>query len=123
MTKPTPCAIEWVLVPAEDIEAAREFFGQVFGFTFSEYSSSFVPFQAANISGALSADHSPNPSGAMFSITVPNLEEWIALIRKHGCEIIKEPYSLGPGSGYCAAFKDPNGNHMEIYSRLIRPES
>ena len=30
--------------------------------------------------------------------------------------ILKEPYSLGPGSGFCAQFADPNGNVLEVYS-------
>jgi len=38
---------------------------------------------------------------------------------KYKCEILREPYELGPNAGYIAKFKDPNGNILELYSTSL----
>ena len=111
------CKIEWVTIPAEDLEAAKEFYSEVFGFRLTPFSETLVVFEAGNISGGLDQElRSCGDGGIGFSITVGSINECIEKLNKYSCEILREPYELGPNAGTIAKFKDPNGNILELYS-------
>ena len=119
MASTSPCSIEWITIPAPDMEAAKTFYADVFGFVFSAYSPTFVPFRARNVSGALDQSLSPSESGISFSVTVPSMEVAVVAIENSGGRMTKAPYSLGPNAGYCASFQDPNGNGLELYAKSL----
>jgi len=111
-----PCKIEWITIPSPNLEIAKSFYSNVFGFEITEHSDRFWIFKAANLSGGLDADQLTSPQGIGFSITVDDMKTVILAIKQHGGEITKSPYSLGQNAGYCAAFLDPNGNAIELFS-------
>jgi predicted enzyme related to lactoylglutathione lyase len=111
-----PCKIEWITIPAPDIDSAMSFYGNVFGFTISKFTDRFWIFKAGNISGGLDQDLKVNMQGIGFSVTVSDIDESLRAVVNNGGEILKNPYSLGPGAGYCAQIRDPNGNVLEMYS-------
>jgi predicted enzyme related to lactoylglutathione lyase len=115
MTK-TACKIEWITIPAPDLDKAKTFYSSVFGFTLSHFNERFVVFKAGNISGGLDQDLQPANAGIGFSITVENMAETLAQIVAYQGRVLQEPYSLGPGAGFCAQFQDPNGNRLELYA-------
>ena len=112
-----PCLIEWITVPAQNLDAAKLFYNRVFNFEITEYNDRFLVFKAGNISGGLDKDLEVNAKGIGFSITVTNITQTIQDIIENGGQIIEAAYSLGPGSGYCAKFTDPNGNVLELFSQ------
>lgn len=111
-----PCCIEWIVIPAPDIETARVFYGEVFGFTFREFSPTFLTFQAGNIRGALNAELSVAEGGVLFSITVGDMEEAVRRITGQGGAILSDRQSLGTDAGSWLRFRDPNGVELELYS-------
>ena len=111
------CRIEWITVPAPDLDATKIFYNRVFGFELSDYNDRFCVFKAGNISGGFDRDLVVNSKGIGFSITVPNITQTIQDIVENGGQILKAVYSLGPGSGFSAKFSDPNGNVLELYSQ------
>ena len=111
-----PYNIEWLVIPAPDIEKAKIFYNRVFGFEISEYSESFSVFKAGNISGGLDSDLLPSENSLSFSVTVDDIPAVLEKIEQYCGKIIKPKYSLGPNLGVCARFADPNGNILELYS-------
>ncbi len=111
-----PCKIEWLTIPAPDLHAAKTFYENVFNFTISQHSETFYIFKAANLSGGLDQQLTANSQGIGFSITVDDIEKTLTAITQNSGTLTKTPYSLSPGAGYCAQFKDPNGNRLELYS-------
>lgn len=111
----TPCCIEWIVLPAPDIEAARRFYGEVFRFTFREFTPTFVTFQAGNIRGALNAELSVADGGVLFSITVEDMADAIRRVEGAGGTVIGEPLPLGE-HGSWVAFRDPNGVALELFA-------
>ncbi|MBW6514992.1 MAG: VOC family protein [Candidatus Cloacimonetes bacterium] len=109
-------SIEWLVIPAPDIQKARIFYSNVFNFQLTEYNESFTLFKAGNISGALDSSLKPSINSLSFSITVDDILEVSDKILQYGGVIIKETYSLGGNLGVCAQFADPNGNILELYS-------
>jgi predicted enzyme related to lactoylglutathione lyase len=112
-----PCRIEWITVPAPDLDTAKIFYNRVFGFELSEYNDHFCVFKAGNIDGGFDKDLTVNSKGIGFSITVPNITQIIQALVENGGHVLKTVYSLGPGSGFSAKFSDPNGNVLELYSQ------
>jgi predicted enzyme related to lactoylglutathione lyase len=109
------CSIEWVVIPAPNLDLAKSFYAKVFRFEVSDYSETFAVFKAGNISGGLDSQLIPSHASTSFSITVKNIPEALKAIAKNGGKILKQKYSLGKKLGYCARFEDPNGNAYELY--------
>ena len=107
--------IEWIVIPAPNLGAAETFYREVFGFSMSPYSETYLVFKAGNLSGALDQDLVPSSNSLSFSLTVCGIDETLGRIVKQGGDIVRTKYELGPGGGTCAAFKDPNGNLLELY--------
>ena len=114
-----PCAIEWITIPAPNLEAAIAFYREVFGFTLEKFNERFWVFRAGNISGGLDLDLTVNGAGIGFSITVPDMNSAVRLIAEHGGTIAKQPYELAPGAGFSAKFTDPSGNLLELYAERM----
>lgn len=110
------CKIEWLTVPAPDLPAAKRFYESAFGFEVSVYSERFWVFKSGTLSGGLDADLAPCEQGIGFSITVSSIEEACDAVVTAGGTIVRKGYSLGENAGYCARFRDPNGNLLELYS-------
>ena len=110
------CSIDWLLIPAPDLEKARRFYAGVFNFEITDYSATFSVFKAANISGGLDSNLKPSVNNLSFSITVDDIPLILDKINKFAGAIIKGKYSLGNNLGFCAQFADPNGNILELYS-------
>lgn len=111
----TACPIEWLTIPAPDLEAAETFYAKVFGFSISAYSPSYKVFKAGNLSGGLDRDLAVAAGGIGFSVTVADMRQTLNLLGRYGGQLLKEPYSLGAGAGSCAMIADPNGNRLELY--------
>lgn len=110
------CSIEWLTIPAPNINKAKLFYQEVFGFQISDYSESFAVFRAANLSGGLDRDLIPSKNSISFSVTVNDIPGVLEKIERYGGEVIRSKYPLGSNLGYCARFSDPNGNILELYS-------
>ena len=109
------CAIEWLVIPAPDLELAKSFYANVFGFEISDYSDNYAVFKAVNISGGLDKQLVPSVAGTSFSITVQDISKTLKAITRNGGVVLRSKYPLGPKGGFCARFEDPNGNAYELY--------
>ncbi len=108
-------SIEWLLIPAPNLELAKSFYANVFRFEISDYGDTFAVFKAGNVSGGLDSDLVPSTVGTSFSITVEDIPKVLAVIVEHGGKVLRSKYALGSGAGFCARFEDPNGNAYELY--------
>jgi len=84
------CNIEWIVIPAPDLEKAGTFYNNVFGFTIREFSENFRVFEAGNLNGGLDNSLIPDKKGISFSITVQNIDDYLKNIVTHGGMIIRE---------------------------------
>ena len=112
----SPASIEYIISPAPDLQAAEIFYREVFGFSISPYSGTYLVFKAGNLSGALDQDLTPSANSLSYSLTVCDIDETLQLIREHGGDVVRVRYELGSGAGFCAKFKDPHGNILELYA-------
>ncbi|MBC8385529.1 MAG: VOC family protein [Candidatus Cloacimonetes bacterium] len=110
------CKIEWIEIPAPDLEKAKEFYSAIFGWKISEYSPDYLIFESGNMNGGMYKNRQPSDNGICFSITVQSIEETLNKIVKLGGQLVKEKYKIGKGLGFYASFSDPNGNVLELWA-------
>ena len=115
--KTNACKVEWFTIPSPDLKQAKSFYGEIFGWTFEEYSPTYIVFKTGNISGGLVQEHKPQEGGISVSITVDDITETLKHIQNAGGEIVVDKMEIAGGFGHCAVFKDPNGNQLELWSK------
>jgi predicted enzyme related to lactoylglutathione lyase len=108
-------SIEWLVIPAPNLELAKSFYANLFRFEISDFSDTFAVFKAGNISGGLDSQLVPSAVGTSFSITVEDIPQVLDPITQNGGKLLRPKHALGPNAGFCAKFEDPNGNAYELY--------
>ncbi len=108
--------IEWLTIPSPDIERAKAFYSTLFGWKITTFKPGFMVFDCGNLHGGLDASLKPCEQGIGFSITVDNIPAKLAEIEKAGGKAVQQITHIGEGMGYFAAFLDPNGNKIELWS-------
>ena len=110
------CKIEWFEIPAPDLKKAREFYSILFHWEIVDYSAEYLLFKSGNINGGLNGKRIPCENGFIFSITVDDISETLKNVDLAGGKVIEDKYNIGNNLGFSASFKDPNGNHIELWS-------
>jgi uncharacterized protein len=110
------CKIEWLEIPAADLERAAEFYSKLFGWEITAFSADYRVFKAGNLHGGLRKNLQSSEMGISFSITVQDISAVLSAIKAAGGEVQREKYLLGEDLGYSARFRDPNGNSIELWS-------
>ena len=109
--------INYVEFPANNLDATKEFFTTVFGWSFVDYGPEYTAFSDQGLDGGFfkSKLHASTQKGsALIVFYSNNLEQTLAKIEHAGGTIIK-PIFLFPG-GRRFHFSDPNGNEFAVWS-------
>ncbi len=110
-------------VQADDVERARRFYEEAFGWTFEPwgppdfYLIRTGPEGDRGLQGALQRRQEPlDGSGARgfeCTIGVGDLDDALGLIAKHGGKVVSAPYTI-EGVGRLAFFHDTEGNRVGL---------
>lgn len=109
--------IDYVEMPAADLDAARSFFGELFGWQFTEYGPDYMDFTDGRITGgfyrsSLSMDAATGSALVVFySETLEAIEERVGEL---GGTVSKAIFSFPGGRRF--HFRDPNGNEFAVWS-------
>jgi predicted enzyme related to lactoylglutathione lyase len=109
--------INYVELPAKDMEATKAFFTKVFGWEFTDYGPDYTAFANEGLDGGffksdLSA--STDTGSALIIFYSSNLEQTQSKIENAGGTIIKPIFSFPGGRRF--HFDDPNGNEFAVWS-------
>jgi len=110
--------INYVEFPAKNIEATKEFFSSVFGWSFVDYGPEYTAFSNEGLDGGFfkaPLNSSTNNGAALIVLYSNNLNKTQEKIEKSNGIIIKPTYSF-PG-GHRFHFTDPNGNELAVWSK------
>ena len=108
--------INYLELPATDLNAIRTFYGKVFGWEFTDWGSEYISFSGAGIDGGFRADGevSPQSPGPLVVLYSSNLESTEKEIVAAGGEICVPVFEFPGGRRF--QFKDPNGNELAVWS-------
>ncbi len=112
--------INYVELPARDIETAKDFFTTVFGWSFVDYGPDYTAFSNAGVDGGFFKSKltvSTKKGSALIVFYSKDLEQTQSKIKHAGGAIIR-PIFLFPG-GRRFHFSDPNGNEYAVWSDII----
>ncbi len=116
--------IEWVEIPAPDVEASARFYESVFGWRIQrDQPQGYVMFQEqeGGIGGGFDPRGKPaRDSGALLYITVDSIEETARKIVENGGTMVKGRTQISPEVGWWATFRDPGGNTLGLWERAPR---
>lgn len=111
--------INYVEFPAKDIEAAKSFFGDVFGWSFVDYGSEYTAFSNEGLDGGFFKSEltaSAESGSALIVFYSKELEKTLSKIEQAGGSIIKPIFSFPGGRRF--HFGDPNGNEYAVWSDI-----
>ncbi len=111
--------INYLEFPAKDLNATKEFFSQVFGWSFVDYGPEYSSFTDQTFNGGFYQSNNKSSSeggAALVVIYSKDLEATLSKIKDAKGNIIKPTFSFPGGRRF--HFEDPNGNEFAVWSDL-----
>ncbi len=109
--------INYVEFPARDVEAAKAFFGAVFGWSFVDYGPEYTAFADQGVDGGFFKSElvvSTDKGSALVVFYSEDLEKNQGKIEGARGAILKPIFSFPGGRRF--HFADPNGNECAVWS-------
>lgn len=109
--------INYIEIPAKNIEATKAFFSDVFDWSFVDYGPDYCSFFAQGVDGGFFKSDLvvSTKKGSPLIVLYSNLLETIQeKIEAFGGKIIKPIFSFPGGRRF--HFSDPNGNEFAVWS-------
>ena len=107
--------INYIELPATDLERTKKFYGEVFGWTFVDYGPEYVSFEGAGVDGGFTLGSTPAEQGGVLVVLYhEDLEQTAEKIRSCGCEVVRSIFAFPGGRRF--HFRDPNGNELAVWS-------
>jgi predicted enzyme related to lactoylglutathione lyase len=106
--------IDYIEMPADDIEAGKAFYRDVFGWTFTDYGPDYTSFSDGRLAGGLRKESEVPAAGILVVLYALDLEAVEAEVREHGGRITRETFEFPGGRRF--HFKDPAGNELAVWS-------
>jgi len=115
--KKAGCPIISFSIPADDIDRARTFYGNVFGWRFEKHDDAPSCWQTegcGGLSGALHPRHHPKQTAVQY-IAVDSIDNCINTLQKEGGKTVTPilESTIRPGTRHCICI-DPEGNTFGI---------
>ena len=109
--------INYLELPAKDINAAKQFFSTVFNWSFVDYGSEYTAFSGAGVNGGFFTSDlvaSSNTGSALIVFYSNSLEQTEKKIEAAGGNIITPVFTFPGGRRF--HFADPNGNEYAVWT-------
>lgn len=108
--------IDYVEFPAggRDLEAVKKFYGDVFGWEFTDYGPDYTSFGDGRLTGGFTRAKTAGDGGPLIVIYAVDLEGTEADVKRAGGVITKDIFSFPGGRRF--HFKDPAGNEVAVWS-------
>lgn len=113
---PADGTLDYIELPGSDIPATKRFYGDVFGWTFTDYGPGYVAFESADgRQGGFNTEHKVVKNGGPLIVLYANdLDAMEAKVRVAGAEITARHEFPG---GRRFHFRDPNGNELAVWTK------
>lgn len=109
--------INYIEIPAKDLEITKQFFVSVFNYSFKDYGKEYTSFSNAGIKGGFykSLLNVSTSNGSILIVFYSkDLDRTKIKIEAAGGKVIKQRFSFPGGSRF--HFCDPNNNEYAVWS-------
>ncbi|GAB3585538.1 VOC family protein [Amycolatopsis endophytica] len=112
-------AIDYIELTVTDMSAAQQFYGEAFGWTFTDYGPGYAGIRnplggAAPEVGGLAAGTPPGQGGPLVLLYSADLDRSVEAVRAAGGQVVHGPYDFPGGRRF--HFTDPSGNELGVWS-------
>ena len=107
------CKIDYIEFNATGMEAIKDFYSRVFGWSFEDYGPDYASFADGRIAGGFRTGDARPSAGPLVVIFVDDLAAAEQRVRSAGGTITKEIFSFPGGSRF--HFTDPSGNELAAW--------
>jgi hypothetical protein len=118
----TPGAFSWSELITNDVQAAKDFYGKIFGWQFKAGKVSNADYTVIEVAGKEVGGISPVPSQSPAMpptwgtyVTVENVEATLQKVEALGGKILMSPIQIPPNACF-ALIQDPQGATLAIIS-------
>jgi predicted enzyme related to lactoylglutathione lyase len=106
--------IDYIELPVTDVAAAKRFYIEAFGWTFTDYGPDYTSFEDGRLAGGLTKAGAVGNGGPLIVVYADDLEGMEARVRRAGGTIVKAIFSFPGGRRF--HFTDPSGNELAVWS-------
>ena len=109
--------IDYIEMPGGDLPATKAFYGQAFGWTFTDYGPDYVAFDAASsgLDGGFARPDAEPTKQPIPILYANDLEAMLTKVIAAGGEIIRPIFSFPGGRRF--HFRDPSGNELAVFTQ------
>ncbi len=110
--------IDYLEITVAGVAAAKEFYGQAFGWQFNDYGPGYAGIRATGDleAGGLTAATDGDPIRPPLAIVYSDdLEATEGAVRAAGGQIVVEPFDFPGGRRF--HFRDPAGNELAVWTQ------
>jgi len=112
--------IDYVEIPVTDLNKARDFFSELFGWSFESWGDDYMSFNDGRFDGGFRRAAEPAPSNSVLLVFFSaDLERDFARVQELGATISEEIFPFPGGRRF--QFIDPTGNEFAIWSAVSEP--
>lgn len=86
--------IDYIEFVVRDIATTKAFYGDVFGWTFTDYGPDYCEFQDGRLTGGFTTEGTPRPGGPLVVLYGDDLPSLSEKIRKSGGRIVKPIFAF-----------------------------
>jgi predicted enzyme related to lactoylglutathione lyase len=106
--------IDYVEFSVTDVQLARRFYGDAFGWTFEDYGDAYAAFNCGNLTGGFAKSDSVKVGGPLIVLYAKDLAAMERLITAAGGRIVRPAFPFPGGRRF--HFADPSGNELAVWS-------
>jgi predicted enzyme related to lactoylglutathione lyase len=102
--------INFVELPASNLQASRRFYSDAFGLAFTDFGPTYSCTMTGDVDLGLQADAAEATATPLAVIAVDDLEKTLDSVRQAGGTITRDPFAFPGGRRF--HFRDPSGNEV-----------
>jgi hypothetical protein len=106
--------IDYIELPASDIERVKQFYSAAFGWRFEDYGPDYTSFHDGRLAGGFTNERSAPAAGLLLVLYATDLNAAKGRVLAAGGKIVKETYSFPGGRRF--HFTDSERNELAVWS-------
>lgn len=106
--------IDYIEFNVADIERSKRFYGQAFGWSFTDYGPEYCAFDDGRMSGGFGIGEARGAGGPLVILYATDLAETQRRVEEAGGSIVKPAYDFPGGSRF--HFADPDGYQLAVWT-------
>jgi predicted enzyme related to lactoylglutathione lyase len=106
--------IDYIELNVADVERAKRFYGQAFGWSFTDYGPEYCAFSDGRLGGGFAKGEANGSGGPLVILYATDLADTQRRVEEAGGSIVKPAYDFPGGSRF--HFADPDGYQLAVWT-------